>query len=201
MIDDICGICREPLVIATSDNESDSGSNQTNTCTEIKTLDCNHMFHTVCIDSWTVSFPHCPFCRTPVQVNRPPLTTLSWFVYDDSEPNDTYITYIEIMRDIENLDSRIDLMVRTADLSERGIDLLLSDIGLVRQRAERVATRQTVNDLTGAHVSRSRMDELIRIIDGQAILVHALAYVVESPEDNSSESTDMYEDDGSPDAR
>lgn len=46
--EEICGICRDNLV------------------TDIKTLDCNHMFHTECIDSWTVRVAHCPFCRAPV---------------------------------------------------------------------------------------------------------------------------------------
>jgi len=42
---DICGICRDELV------------------DDIKTLTCNHVFHTACIDSWTARVPSCPFCR------------------------------------------------------------------------------------------------------------------------------------------
>jgi len=44
----ICGICRDELV------------------SDIKTLTCNHEFHTACIDSWTARVPSCPFCRTIV---------------------------------------------------------------------------------------------------------------------------------------
>ena len=45
---EICGICRDDL---TSD---------------VKTLECNHAFHTECIDAWTVKVSHCPFCRAYV---------------------------------------------------------------------------------------------------------------------------------------
>lgn len=49
---DICGICRELLVEDT------------------KTLPCNHVFHTECIDAWTDRVNQCPFCRCPVVVSR-----------------------------------------------------------------------------------------------------------------------------------
>ncbi len=59
---DICGICREDL------------------CTDLKTLDCNHVFHTPCIDSWVARCNQCPFCRrhiavkttVPPRVHTPP---------------------------------------------------------------------------------------------------------------------------------
>lgn len=60
---DICGICREDL------------------CTDLKTLDCKHVFHTPCIDSWTERCNQCPFCRrcitvkiiVPLRVNTTPV--------------------------------------------------------------------------------------------------------------------------------
>ena len=49
---EICGICRDELV------------------SDIKTLDCTHVFHAECIDAWTVKVSHCPFCRAHVMVDK-----------------------------------------------------------------------------------------------------------------------------------
>ena len=49
---EICGICRDELV------------------SDIKTLSCNHVFHTKCIDAWIARHPKCPFCRTRVVYYR-----------------------------------------------------------------------------------------------------------------------------------
>jgi hypothetical protein len=47
---DNCTVCLEPL-----------------TCDEPKKLlDCSHLFHQACINSWLKHSPTCPNCRTPV---------------------------------------------------------------------------------------------------------------------------------------
>ena len=41
-----------------------------------RTLECNHIFHTHCIDRWLAQNNHCPLCRQPVFVARTSTTTI-----------------------------------------------------------------------------------------------------------------------------
>ena len=49
---DICGICRDTLDFGLVDN--------------IKVLECKHVFHRACVNSWLSRVLECPLCRSAV---------------------------------------------------------------------------------------------------------------------------------------
>jgi len=86
---DICGICRDELV------------------DDIKTLSCNHVFHTECIDSWTARVPSCPFCR--VYLPEAVIDPVGDFI---TEMQLNGFTYDEISSSVESGVVPVDSMLR-----------------------------------------------------------------------------------------
>ncbi|AET42539.1 hypothetical protein EXVG_00190 [Emiliania huxleyi virus 202] len=61
-----CTICMSPLAQAPEGERVVLGT---------RTLECNHTFHTHCIDRWLAQNSHCPLCRQPVFVAHTVTTT------------------------------------------------------------------------------------------------------------------------------
>src|SRR5690606_37841156 len=105
-MEDVCGICREELM------------------TNVRVLECKHVFHEECINSWVEICASCPFCRSII-VN----TEYERLLHDST------VTLIEIYR-----------RARELNLSEETISDLESILGLEIPDSE-LETDYSIGDL------------------------------------------------------
>jgi hypothetical protein len=78
MNDDICSICIDKLVKLVDD---------------IKTTDCNHKFHKVCLDTWLNYNNSCPYCRNKIESNITE-SNITKFIINMNQREAGYINYI-----------------------------------------------------------------------------------------------------------